>query len=171
MISFAGLFLFLHDLMQQLPHTENIYHLHFSSLLFALFIQSGESIYDHPRLKLILWHLKYNNWTESKLKLLPLIDVSKLVWYLERSDSKSSLITSFALSFGINFIFSLFECITRSSSISLEEIKLIAIVNWIFLVSNFWRLIIISLKWGLILSKYSFTARFLFLLSLLSYSM
>ena len=33
---------------------------------------------------------------------------------------------------------SLSECITCSSSLSLEEMKLFAIVNWIFHVSNFW---------------------------------
>ena len=44
------------------------------------------------------------------------------------------------------FYITLFECITRSSSASFEEIKLIAIVNWIFHASDFWRSIIITLK-------------------------
>ena len=99
-----------------------------------------------------------------------LIDVSKLIWWLERSDSKSSLTTIFAISYGISSILSLLECITRSSSTSLEEIKLAAILNSIFHVSAFWRLIVISLKYGLILSKYSITDMFLFLSPLLSYS-
>ena len=71
------------------------------------------------------------------MKSLPLIDTSKSIWYLERSDSKSSLTTSFALSYDINSTLSLLECITRSSSTSLEEVKLIAIVNGIFRVSDF----------------------------------
>ena len=47
-------------------------------------------------------------------------------------------------------VLSLFECIIRSSSLSIEEIKLFAIVNWIFHVSNFLRLFIMLLKYGLI---------------------
>ena len=42
---------------------------------------------------------------------------------------------------------SLFECITRFSSLSIEEIKLFAIVNWIFHVSDFLRLFIMSFKY------------------------
>ena len=34
----------------------------------------------------------------------------------------------------------LFECITCTSSLSMEEIKLFAIVNWIFCVSDFLKL-------------------------------
>ena len=36
----------------------------------------------------------------------------------------------------------------------MEEIKLIAIVSWIFCVSDFLRLFMIFFKYGLILSKY-----------------
>ena len=41
--------------MQQLLHTENIYCPYFSDLLlvFSFFIQSGESVYEPPRLKLL----------------------------------------------------------------------------------------------------------------------
>ena len=35
----------------------------------------------------------------------------------------------------------LFECITRSSIVSLEEIKLIDIVNWTFHLSDFFEII------------------------------
>ena len=63
---------------------------------------------------------------------------------------------------------SLFECITCSSSLSLEEIKLIAIVNWIFHVSHFLRLFDVF-KHGLILLRYFLTDSVLFLSSLLSY--
>ena len=46
---------------------------------------------------------------------------------------------------------SLFECITCSSSLSMEEVKLFAIVNWIFHVSDFLRLFTMSVKYGLTL--------------------
>ena len=42
-------------------------------------------------------------------------------------------------------------------SVSLEEIKLIAIINWSFHVLDFWRLIVLSLKEGLVSLRYSFT--------------
>ena len=65
---------------------------------------------------------------------------------------------------------SLFECITCSSSLSMEEIELLAIFNWIFHVSEFLRLFIMSLEYDLILSRYSSTDSVLFLSLLLSYS-
>ena len=54
----------------------------------------------------------------------------------------------------------LIECITRSSSLSMEEIKLFAIVNWIFHVSKFLRLLMMSFKHDLILLRYSSTDSF-----------
>ena len=63
-----------------------------------------------------------------------------------------------------------FECITRSSSLSLEEIKVIAIVNGIFHVSDFSRLFIMSFKYGLTILRYSSADRVLFLSLLISYS-
>ena len=56
-----------------------------------------------------------------------------------------------------------FECITHSSSVSLDEIKLIAIANLIFDVSDLFRLVMISLKYGLIPSRYYFIDRVLFI--------
>ena len=51
---------------------------------------------------------------------------------------------------------SLFESIRRSWSLSsLLQIKLIAIVSWIFYVLDFLRLFMIFLKHGLILFRYS----------------
>ena len=47
---------------------------------------------------------------------------------------------------------SLFESITCLSLIHLEEIKLIAIVNGFFDMSDFWRSFVISFKNGLISS-------------------
>ena len=65
---------------------------------------------------------------------------------------------------------SLFECITRSSSLSIEEIKLFAIANSVFDVSDFLRLFMISFKCGLILLRYSPTDSVLFLSPLPSHS-
>ena len=67
-------------------------------------------------------------------------------------------------------ILSLFECITRSSSVSLEEIKLIAIAIWIFQVSDFVRLFMISFKYDLILLRHYSDDSVLFLSLLPSYS-
>ena len=60
------------------------------------------------------------------MKSLPFIDVSNPIWYLLRSDSKRSFITSSVFPWIKISELSLFECITRSSSVSLEEVKLIA---------------------------------------------
>ena len=115
--------------MQQLLYIENIYHLCFSDLLMLFFIQSRESIYEPPRIQFTLWNLQYLSWTESKINSLPLIDVSKLPWYFDRSDSNSSSITSSASLWDVNGVFLLRECIALSSSKPFEEIKLITIVN------------------------------------------
>ena len=64
----------------------------------------------------------------------------------------------------------LLSCITHSSSLPLEETKLVAIVNWIFHVSDFFRLFMMSFKYGLILLIYSLTESVLFLSPLASYS-
>ena len=62
------------------------------------------------------------------------------------------------------------ECITCSSSLSMEETKLFAVVNWIFPVSNFLRLFMMSFKYGLISLRYSSTDSVLFPSLLLLYS-
>ena len=56
---------------------------------------------------------------------------------------------------------SFFEWVTCSWSLSLEEIKQNAIVNWIFHVSDFMRLFMMSFKYGLILLRCSATDTFL----------
>ena len=91
------------------------------------------------------------------------------IWYLEKSDWKSSSIISSALSLIMISVLSLCECITRSSSWLLEDIKLIAIVKWIFHVSDILRSFI-SFKYGLTLLRYSSIDSALFLSLLLSYS-
>ena len=66
-------------------------------------------------------------------------------------------------------ISSLFECITHSPQLLLEEINLIAIASWIFHVSDFLRLFMMSFRYGLILLRYSSTDSALFLSLLLLY--
>ena len=62
---------------------------------------------------------------------------------------------------------SLFGCIKRSSSLSMEEIKLFTIAYCIFHVSDILRLFIMSFKYGLILLRYYLTDSVLFLSTLL----
>ena len=73
------------------------------------------------------------------MKVLTFIDVSNPIWYLERSDLKSSSITSSALSLIMISISSLFECSARYTSLSLEDIKLITSNNQIFYGPDFLR--------------------------------
>ena len=56
------------------------------------------------------------------MKSLPFIDFSNPIWYLESIDLKISSITSSALSWLMISMLWLFECVTRSSSLYLEEI-------------------------------------------------
>ena len=65
---------------------------------------------------------------------------------------------------------SLFECILRSLLLSTEEIKLFAIVGWIFYLSDSLKLFMISFKYGLILLRCSSTDSILFLSLLVPYS-
>ena len=55
----------------------------------------------------------------------------------------------------MNSMSSLFEYISHSSLVSLGETKLTTIIEWIFHVSHFLRLFMISFKDGLILIRYS----------------
>ena len=104
---------------------------------FLFFIQSGESTYNPPQFRFILWHLWYNKRTSSKTNSLPFIN-SKLFSYLFLGESKSFFSSTSSLI--IISMLSLFECIARSWSLSMEKVKLFAIVNWIFHVSDFLRL-------------------------------
>ena len=123
----------------------------------------------HHNLWVILWHLQNNKWTKSKTNSLPFID-SKLFLISILSESKTYFITSSASLLMIISMLSLFECIIRSSSLSMERIKLFAIVNWILHLSDFSRLFNMSFKYGLILLRYSSTDCALFLSVLFSYS-
>ena len=97
-----------------------------------LFWSNQENLYIIPN-NLDLFYDIYNTiwsmWTWSTTNSLPSIFSSKLIWCLLKIDSALSLIMISMLSFS--------ECITCSSSLSLEETKLIAIVNWIFQVLDF----------------------------------
>ena len=95
---------------------------------------------------------------------------SKLFWYLFFSQLKRSNITSSASSLIMISMVSLFKRITYSSSLSMEEVKLFAIVNWIYHASGFLRLTIMSFKYGLFLLGYSWPDSVLFLSLLLSNS-
>ena len=66
-------------------------------------------------------------------------------------NQKVFAIASSASSLIMIFMLIRFECISRSSSLSMEEIKLFAIPNLVFHVSDFSRLLMISFKYGLIL--------------------
>ena len=82
------------------------------------------------------------------MKLLPLSVISNSNWYLEKVIESFLKIISSPLSLIMTSTLSLFECIRHSKSVSLEDIKLIANVNWVFNVSGFLRLFIISFKYG-----------------------
>ena len=133
-----------------LSNQENLYIIH---LVQNLFYVNYDIIHKH----------------NQKIKSLPLIDVSNPIWYLERSNWKFFSITSFALSLIMILMLLPFKCITLSSSLSLKEIKLIAIVNWIFHVLDFLGTFTFF-KYGLILSRYYSTGSILFLSPLLLYS-
>ena len=64
---------------------------------------------------------------------------------------------------------SLFECISCSSSLFLEEMNLIAIINLIFYLSDFWRSFMMSFKYDLIFSRYPLIEKFLLLKPLILY--
>ena len=79
--------------------------------------------------------------------MLPFID-SKFFWYLFLSESKSSFLTLTASSLIMISMLSIFECITCFLGLSMKEIKVFAIINWIFYVSDFLRLFIIFFNGG-----------------------
>ena len=80
------------------------------------------------------------------------------------------LITLSVLSFIVISILSLFEYITCSSLLCMEEINLFDFVSWNFQVSSLFRLFMISFKYVLTLLRYYSTGSASFWSSLLSYS-
>ena len=77
-------------------------------------------------------------------------DWFQIIWISILSESKSYLITSFASSLIMISTFSFFECIAPSASLSIKEIKITAIVSWIFHVPDFLRLFVMPFKHGII---------------------
>ena len=82
-----------------------------------------------------------------KTNWLPFTD-STLFYILFLSESKSSFINSSASLLIMISMLSLFESITRSSPLSMEEIKLFPIVNWVFHVSHFLKLFNVFQIWS-----------------------
>ena len=155
MLLLADRFLFLHDLTRLLQRIWNICYLFYwwDLLLLSFFLSNQENLYMiHHDLDLLYDVIQ---------KLF------KLSWYVYLKDSKSYFMTSSASSLIIISILSLFECITCFSSLSMEEIKLFAIANWILHVPDFLRLFM-SLKYGLISLRYYSSDSVLFLTPLLS---
>ena len=118
--SFQIFFWFFHDLGQMLQLIDKI-----------LFYSIRRICIWSTTIKIILWYLWYNKWTKSKTNSLSVIE-SKLFWYLFLSEWRSSFVASSTSSLIMTSMLLLFECITCSSSLSMEWIKLFAIVNWIF---------------------------------------
>ena len=77
-------------------------------------------------------------------------------FFVSRNKWFKKLLNKF-ICFFINYDFYaiIFECITCSSSMSIEEIKLIAIGNWIFYVLEFLRVFIMPVKYGSVSLTYS----------------
>ena len=87
----------------------------------------------------------------------------KLFWYLFFGQSKSFFITTSASSLIMISMLSLFECITRCSSLAIDDIKLFAIGDYSFPEWDILRLFMMSFKYGLILLGYSSTVSFTFI--------
>ena len=119
-----------------LSNQENLYMIHHYS---DLFYDISSTINEH-------------NWRQTHY----LSSIPNYFWYLFLSESESCFITSSATSLIMISMLSLFECTTCYSSSSMEEIKLIVII-WIFHASDFLKLFLMFLKYGLIFLRYSST--------------
>ena len=119
-------FLILHDLMWLLQFIKNICYLFcWWDLLLLFLIQSGESIYD-PQLYWFLYDI-YNTINEHSRRQTPyLLLILNYFDILFLGESKSYFIPSSASSLTMISMLSLSECITCSSSSSIEYIKLFA---------------------------------------------
>ena len=135
MLFFADLFSFLQNVMQLLERIESIYYL-FCSLFCVLSNQENLYMIQHD---------------------------SELFYEIYNIIKKSCFITSSASSLIMISILSLFERITCFSSLSMEEIKLFAIVNWIFHMWVFLRIFLMPFKYGLVLLRYTSTDKVFFL--------
>ena len=96
MLFCADLFWFVHSLIQRLLDTENTYsHYCFDLLLLFCHQPIQENLYMiHHGWCLSYWILKAFLNTLSKIKFLSLMDCSRNIWYLCRSESKGFLMIS-----------------------------------------------------------------------------
>ena len=140
-----GCFPIFSDLMQVLKTFILIFIDRICCCLFC-FLSNKENLYMIYTSSDLFYDIcnTINEQKQRQNHYLSFIDVSNSIWYLEKSVWKSSCINSLALSLIVISVLSLFECFTRSPSVSLEELKLIAIVKWIFHVSYFLRSFVIS---------------------------
>ena len=152
LLFFVDHFLFLHDLMQLLHRIENICCLFFVDGIyccFFCFLSNQENLHmiHHD---LDVFYDIIMNIIEDKLTTFYWFKIIVMSIF---SESKNYFITSSASSFIMIFMLSLFECITRSSSLSMEEVISYCWLN--FHVSYFFRLFLMSFKYSLILLRYS----------------
>ena len=169
MLFFADLFWFLHYLMELLKCIKSIYcRFYWWDLLLLFFSSNQENLYMIHYDSHLFFHI-YNTINEHSQNKTTLHRFQIILICVFESFRK--LFYHFICSItDHDFYVTTFECITHSSSLSVEEIKVIAITNWIFYVSDFLRLFIVPFKYGLISLRYSSTDGPLFLSLLLSYS-
>ena len=153
LLFFDNVFLFLHDFMQLLYSVLKAFTILFIGRIytcFFVFLCNPENLSMICLIKSLFYDI-YNTISEDNqiwnnylyLMILSLLQICKEV-------IEKVFITSFALSLIMTSLLSLFECIECSSSLSLEEIKVIATVNWIIHVPDFLRSFIMPFKYGLI---------------------
>ena len=143
---FQDIFQFPHDLMRLLQCIGTIYYNLFMWFIITLLliVQWREYVYDLD----LFYDMSNITNKHNKKKLLLSFDISNPMWYPERSDlirpSKVLSVSSLTMS----SVLSLFECMTGSSLVPLEEKNLIVIVNLIFHVSDFLRSFMISFRYA-----------------------
>ena len=128
--------------------------------IFIFLNQIWRTIYDPSGLNFLFWYLSYNKWRQANMKSQTFRHVSNPIQYLERIYCKHSSIISSALSLIMILMLWLLQWFANSSSLFLENIKLIPIFNWIIHVSDFLKSVMTSFKYGLLSLKYSLVIYF-----------
>ena len=131
------IFLFLYDLKRLLQHIEKMCFSFIDGIYCCFFC----FLFNQENLRMIhhnsnLFYDIYNTITEHNQRQTHYLS-STLNLFLR--ESKSSFITLSASSLIMISMLSLCQCITGSSSSSMEEIKLCTTVNWIFHLPDFLR--------------------------------
>ena len=131
------IFLFLYDLKRLLQHIEKMCFSFIDGIYCCFFC----FLFNQENLRMIhhnsnLFYDIYNTITEHNQRQTHYLS-STLNLFLR--ESKSSFITLSASSLIMISMLSLCQCITGSSSSSVEEIKLCTTVNWIFHLPDFLR--------------------------------